>query len=570
MGRRPGEPRDLRAQARIPGADVGDQPMPVCFALVAPRAGAQTDLFCLLQTVIVAPLVERQLLREFRVLSATPPSFVAESSTLLVFELVVPCPWPVTDWDVYQWQRRLGSEVRLVVMPAKPRPVGEPQWDAAIAKTVLERVMALGPVRKPDKSKTAAPWLAVCSQRGSSLDDCEKIPPISEGTPVLSVIDEAGRQVKLRSQMTLMTPEIARELCQHLPVSYRWRTVWRLAYSPRVHGVSLQTFFRRLRGEGPSLLLVQDHNGHTFGGYASAMWHVSERYFGDGDTFVFRFERRLPKPVISVARQMQILSGEESSIASQGGEVDLETEEALATIREALDTIRDWRTRMRVETERAERAAAVTNLVTSPTEALDAVLGADSEVLNAAPAQVDSSNVIAATPAEASAAADSQAAETGEGVAVSTGTGIIGAVAPSSPSSSPSGGEGGSGGGDGGAGGGCEGEGNGDCTSCDDGNRHCSEDGGDSLDMDVVGDGDFGLQVFPFSSKDAFFLFSDWECIAMGGGSSFAMYLNKDLLHGVSEPCSTFGSCTLSSTEHFIISDLECWVFDDPSEAALV
>ena len=32
------------------------------------------------------------------------------------------------------------------------------------------------------------------------------------------------------------------------------------------------------------------------------------------------------------------------------------------------------------------------------------------------------------------------------------------------------------------------------------------------------------------------------RCLAMGGGSGFALYLEKDLLHGRSDPCSTFQS----------------------------
>jgi len=74
-----------------------------------------------------------------------------------------------------------------------------------------------------------------------------------------------------------------------------------------------------------------------------------------------------------------------------------------------------------------------------------------------------------------------------------------------------------------------------------------------------------GLQIFGASSSDEpFFLFSNGDCVAMGGGSAFALYLDRDLLHGMSGPCSTFGSEMLSSTENFIINDFECWVFDDP------
>ena len=69
-------------------------------------------------------------------------------------------------------------------------------------------------------------------------------------------------------------------VCQ---ASLQWKTAWRLIYSPRMqlrlvaqhhvlmhlpifpgtairglNGVSLKTFFRRMQGEGPTLLLLQD------------------------------------------------------------------------------------------------------------------------------------------------------------------------------------------------------------------------------------------------------------------------------------------------------------------------
>ena len=73
----------------------------------------------------------------------------------------------------------------------------------------------------------------------------------------------------------------------------------------------------------------------------------------------------------------------------------------------------------------------------------------------------------------------------------------------------------------------------------------------------------FGLKIYPWHPEsNAYFMFSNTECIAMGGGGAFALYLDKDFLHGVSGPCETFGSDILASSEDFIISDIEFWVFE--------
>lgn len=88
---------------------------------------------------------------------------------------------------------------------------------------------------------------------------------------------------------------------------------------------------------------------------------------------------------------------------------------------------------------------------------------------------------------------------------------------------------------------------------------------GDEVDVDEGEDP--GLEVFGWAEAkgDPFFMFSDAECLAMGGGSSFAFYIEKDLLHGRSEASATFASPMLSSTQNFVLSEFECWVFDDPS-----
>lgn len=476
--------QDEEFQWHVPAATEETSPehYPLCFGLVTARARAHTDLLSLLQAEIVDPLVERRLVREFRVLTATPPSFVAEDSTLLVFELIVPCPISITDWEVEQWQARLGSDVCLVVIPSKPN-TGNDTWDARRARSVLERVMRQGPVRKKS-TRSTVPWLFDCVDRGNVIDDQER--KAAEIQPLLFATDEkSGQRVPLANNVraTLMSDVIAKDLCQHLPVALRWRTSWRLIYSPRIHGVSLQTFYRRAQEEGPTMVIVQDHEGFVFGGFASVAWHVTDRYFGDGECFVYKFRKRLPKPVVSLARQLELSAG--------SAEADLQEPTATVAIHQALDSIREWQRKMAAQAEKAERAAALaTHRITSPTEALDAL---------------DDSK---------------------------------GHTMPNSEPSSPA-------------------------MIVD---EKQDPDIGESGETGDEEENDRGLEVYHWSSKDAFFLYSDLECIGMGGGSGFALYLDKDLLHGVSEPCSTFASERLSCTDNFIISDMEVWAFDDPSE----
>jgi len=383
--------------------------------------------------------------------------------------------------------------------------------------------------------------------RGAAQGLPEVIAADADPLPWLSVVEEtSGCRVRLSTGATLMSTAIAAELCQHLPVSLRWRTGWRLVYSPRLHGVSLQTFYRRMQAEGPSLLLVQDHCGYAFGGFATAPWHVADRYFGSGECFVFRFRRRLPKPVMPLLQHSQLLAaaqrGEGQGADGEpglapGGLEDVKEEFVRETIRHAVKVLSDWHPKVRAEAERAERAAAAAGSVTSPTEALDEVLGKHADAVPAAvppPTTEPCAARLAAGEAAQGlgAAGDHSAGPTASGVQLSPG---VDTLADQSAVLA-------------------EGSSAADLGVAESGLEEAEEGG------------DLGLEAFHWSLKDPFFLFSDMECIAMGGGSSFALYLEKDLLHGMSEPCSTFGSEKLSSEGHFIISSLECWVFDDPSE----
>lgn len=462
---------------------------PICFSLVTPRAGAHNELLSLLQTEIIARLVERQLIREFRIVAATPPSFVAEDSTLLVFELLVPCTSQITDEEAEQWQDRLGAHVRLVVVSsldsASP-PIHDldSTWDSKRAHAMLERAMKMGPSRKAPRASKVQ-WLAACMDRGNALEEQDRSSSKIEAPWLCTLEETTGRRIRISGSMraTLMSDTISRELCQHLPAALQWRSAWRLVYSPRIHGLSMQTFYRRAQDEGPTLLLVQDHCGYVFGGFASATWHVADRYFGDGESFVFKYRKRLPKPVVSLTKQLELAAGQ--------GLGDVETPAAKSAIEQALEAIREWQRKMDAQGEKAEReAACATNRITSPTEALDGLLGVNSAPSTPAPAPK--------MPPDASAASKG--------------------------------------------------------------------DGPGENDDDASGTNGQGLQVYHWSSKDPFFLFSDQECVAMGGGSAFALYLDKDLVHGGTDACSTFGSDCLSPSKNFIISDLELWAFDDPSE----
>mmetsp|Transcript_31240 Transcript_31240/g.72854 ORF Transcript_31240/g.72854 Transcript_31240/m.72854 type:complete len:337 (+) Transcript_31240:61-1071(+) len=88
----------------------------------------------------------------------------------------------------------------------------------------------------------------------------------------------------------LFTEERLLDLALFMPISARFASSWKLIYSPRVHGVSLKTFYRQSRSfAGATLILIEDMNGTVFGGFASHPWQVSHSklHYGHPSCFVF-------------------------------------------------------------------------------------------------------------------------------------------------------------------------------------------------------------------------------------------------------------------------------------------
>ncbi|XP_004437193.1 PREDICTED: TLD domain-containing protein 1 [Ceratotherium simum simum] len=71
----------------------------------------------------------------------------------------------------------------------------------------------------------------------------------------------------------------------HLPRERRHR--WRLLFSSELHGHSFAQLCGHITHGGPCVVLLQDHDGHVFGGFASCSWEVKPQFQGDDKCFLF-------------------------------------------------------------------------------------------------------------------------------------------------------------------------------------------------------------------------------------------------------------------------------------------
>ncbi|XP_037671870.1 MTOR-associated protein MEAK7 isoform X2 [Choloepus didactylus] len=71
----------------------------------------------------------------------------------------------------------------------------------------------------------------------------------------------------------------------HLPSEQRHR--WHLLFSSELHGHSFSQLCGRITHCGPCVTVLEDHDGHIFGGFASCSWEVKPQFQGDGKCFLF-------------------------------------------------------------------------------------------------------------------------------------------------------------------------------------------------------------------------------------------------------------------------------------------
>jgi len=71
------------------------------------------------------------------------------------------------------------------------------------------------------------------------------------------------------------------------------------------------------------------------------------------------------------------------------------------------------------------------------------------------------------------------------------------------------------------------------------------------------------LAVFKWTGKNPFYILSAEDSLAMGGGGTFALWLDADFSNGSSMECSTFRNACLASQEQFTCLRLECFELQD-------
>ncbi|KAL6448828.1 hypothetical protein ACFW04_000528 [Cataglyphis niger] len=160
----------------------------------------------------------------------------------------------------------------------------------------------LSPELSPHESGEGADSTEESKTRDGQGDDITEL--TRESWEVLSMSEEVRRVLYANSAISLdneiivpdligtteiLSEEHREQLCRHLPAraeGYHWT----LVFSTSQHGFSLNSMYRKMaKIESPILLVIEDTEGNVFGALTSCALHVSDHFYGTGESLLFRF-----------------------------------------------------------------------------------------------------------------------------------------------------------------------------------------------------------------------------------------------------------------------------------------
>ena len=159
--------------------------------------------------------------------------------------------------------------------------------------------MARGPTPPPPHDPTVLSEIIIEHDPDSvnlkSTEDISEIvlpvaiPEASDAVPKKKAFFSGTR--KLEGKGTVLTPERSELLREALPIFLQDETLT-LLYSVLTHGSDTASFFSHTQGFPYTVIVIQACSGEIFGGFAASSWRQSNKYYGEGQSFVFQLGKR--------------------------------------------------------------------------------------------------------------------------------------------------------------------------------------------------------------------------------------------------------------------------------------
>lgn len=100
----------------------------------------------------------------------------------------------------------------------------------------------------------------------------------------------------------VLTVSLMDTLQDYLPYCKRGELFW-LKYSMVRDGASMHTMLNKTRGSDYTILAVETMDGEVFGAFTAQPWHVTWKFYGTQESFLWRQQQRRAEPCQSRAQK---------------------------------------------------------------------------------------------------------------------------------------------------------------------------------------------------------------------------------------------------------------------------
>ncbi|XP_059761259.1 MTOR-associated protein MEAK7 isoform X4 [Balaenoptera ricei] len=223
----------------------------------------------------------------------------AEEKSLVIWKMISATESPVKAREVQKFTEDLvGSVAHVLNCRQELRGWTQKQAPGSLSRVQVLAAQLCSEMKLQDGEKLLGPQQLDCDR--TTVEDWVFRAPLV--ATFLSVVIQQGFLL-LCSSLDLATLVPERQVDQerefasvldvlsviyinsHLPREQRHR--WRLLFSSELHGHSFAQLCGRIAHWGPCVVLLEDRDGHVFGGFASCSWEVKPQFQGDDRCFLF-------------------------------------------------------------------------------------------------------------------------------------------------------------------------------------------------------------------------------------------------------------------------------------------
>ncbi|XP_030675305.1 MTOR-associated protein MEAK7 isoform X1 [Nomascus leucogenys] len=225
----------------------------------------------------------------------------SEEKSVMIMKMISATEGPVKAREVQKFTEDLvGSVVHVLSHRQELRGWTGKEAPGPAPRVQVLAAQLLSEMKLQDGKRLLGPqWLDCDCDRAAIEDWVFRVPPVAV---FLSVVLCKGFLVLCSSlDLTILVPE--RQVDQgrgfesildvlsvmyinaQLPREQRHR--WRLLFSSELHGHSFSQLCGHITHRGPCVAVLEDHDKHVFGGFASCSWEVKPQFQGDNRCFLF-------------------------------------------------------------------------------------------------------------------------------------------------------------------------------------------------------------------------------------------------------------------------------------------